>query len=121
MVYSTGAASLAVLEILVHMHEPPGLSGFTLLSIDVPENLIELLDESALPAGWDSAITPDSVQTIGDTWIQQSHALALAVPSAILPIEYNYLLNPQHTAFQSIVAKAQQVPFEFDERLFKSF
>lgn len=120
MVYATGSASLAVLEVLVHMHEAPGLGKYTLLTIDVPDSLIEVLDVEALPRNWDAPISPDDVQTIGDIWIKEGNALALAVPSAILPVEHNFLINPHHSRLRKIVSNAVTVPFEFDGRLFKS-
>lgn len=120
MVYATGSASLAVLEVLVHMQEAPGLGNYTLLSVDVPDDDVQMLDIEALPENWDAAITPDVVQTIGDTWAKEGHSVALAVPSAILPVELNFLLNPQHPHFPEIIKSATVVPFEFDGRLFKS-
>ncbi|KPY04781.1 Uncharacterized protein ALO57_02664, partial [Pseudomonas coronafaciens pv. oryzae] len=42
---------------------------------------------------------------------------ALAVPSVIIPREYNYLLNVQHPEFQAVVATARTLEFEADPRL----
>ncbi|RMW06679.1 hypothetical protein ALO99_03427, partial [Pseudomonas coronafaciens pv. porri] len=44
-------------------------------------------------------------------------SLALAVPSVIIPREYNYLLNVQHPEFQAVVATARALEFEVDPRL----
>lgn len=42
----------------------------------------------------------------------------LAVPSAVIPVETNYLLNPLHPQFRRIkIGKAQK--FETDLRLLK--
>jgi RES domain-containing protein len=38
-------------------------------------------------------------QRFGDEWLASGRALALAVPSTIVPEESNYLLNPTHPAF----------------------
>ena len=38
-------------------------------------------------------------QRIGDEWLASGHALALAVPSAIVPEKSNYLLNATHPRF----------------------
>ncbi|HDG1674405.1 TPA: RES family NAD+ phosphorylase [Kluyvera cryocrescens] len=120
MVYTTGVPSLAVLEVLVHLDAFPGLGGFSLLAIDVPDSLIVQIDPAALPGGWDAPTAPKAAQAIGDNWIREGASVALGVPSAILPIEYNFLLNPKHHAFKAIAAKASVLPFEFDNRLFKS-
>jgi RES domain-containing protein len=40
----------------------------------------------------------------------------LAVPSAIIPSETNYLLNPRHPTFRTTRVRRPQ-PFSFDPRL----
>ncbi len=40
-------------------------------------------------------------------------SVALRVPSALSPVEFNYLLNPEHPEFYGIVQKAQ-IAFRFD-------
>ena len=41
------------------------------------------------------------------------------VPSAIVPSEYNFLLNPAHRRFGEVVI-GEPEPFEFDPRLYQS-
>lgn len=36
------------------------------------------------------------LQAIGTEWAKKRSAAALAVPSAVIPVETNYLLNPLH-------------------------
>jgi RES domain-containing protein len=55
-------------------------------------------------------------QRIGDEWLASSRALALAVPSVIVPEESNYLLNPAHLAFDHLKF-GRSVPFLLDPRL----
>ena len=43
--------------------------------------------------------------------------LSLIHISALSPVEFNYLLNPEHPEFYGIVQKAQQIPCRFDSRL----
>jgi RES domain-containing protein len=42
----------------------------------------------------------------------------LAVPSAVIPSEKNYLLNPKHPEFRRIRIE-NSIPFEFDSRMWK--
>lgn len=42
----------------------------------------------------------------------------MAVPSAVIPQELNYLLNPGHADFHRIRTRPP-VPFRFDERMGK--
>jgi RES domain-containing protein len=42
--------------------------------------------------------------------------LPLSVPSAVIPKERNYILNPAHPDFARIVFASPE-PFDFDDRL----
>jgi RES domain-containing protein len=53
---------------------------------------------------------------IGDAWVMSAASLLLEVPSAVIPFEQNYLLNPAHPAMGSLhIGKPQA--FSFDPRL----
>lgn len=53
-------------------------------------------DYSELPEGW-GAIPPDRPSmTFGTKWLQDKTQLGLIVPSAVLPLERNVLINPKH-------------------------
>jgi RES domain-containing protein len=53
---------------------------------------------------------------MGDAWLKKSESVVLQVPSAIIPEEHNYLINPQHPDFSGIKVLAVE-KFSFDERL----
>jgi RES domain-containing protein len=36
------------------------------------------------------------VKNLGDAWVREERSLVLKVPSAVVPSEYNYLINPNH-------------------------
>jgi len=55
-------------------------------------------------------------QRLGDEWLAAGRALALAVPSAIVPEEKNYVLNPAHPAFAKL-RTGSPTPFVLDPRL----
>ena len=42
------------------------------------------------------------LQTLGSDWLASRCSAVLAVPSAVIPDELNYLLNPQHPDFSKI-------------------
>jgi RES domain-containing protein len=50
MVYVSETASLTMLETLVHLHAAQIMDSFTLLSIDVPDELIQSANMDELPA-----------------------------------------------------------------------
>lgn len=120
MVYTSEAASLTMLETLVHLHAANLLDSFTLLSVEVPDELIQIIERESLPPSWAASEAPSALADIGDQWVRSGEAVALRIPSALSPVEYNYLLNPAHPAhpaYAKIIAQAVPVGFRFDERL----
>jgi RES domain-containing protein len=49
-------------------------------------------------------------------WLGAVPTAVLCVPSAVIPMEWNYLLNPVHPDFSRIRVHAPK-PFEFDSRM----
>lgn len=60
----------------------------------------------------------DATRQFGGRWSNAGRSLAVLVPSVIIPIEFNVLLNPTHAGFDAIEWKAPE-PFGFDRRLLK--
>ena len=116
MVYTSSTISLAVLEVLVHLQEASILSSYSLISAGFDDALVERLDRSLLPDGWRSYPAPSELQRIGDEWVRRQRSAVLEVPSVIVERESNYLLNPAHPDFSSVVI-GEPEPFTFDERL----
>jgi hypothetical protein len=53
---------------------------------------------------------------VGTDWVARNSTAVLAVPSAIIPAEMNYLINPAHRDFGRIAIGIPE-PFAFDPRL----
>jgi RES domain-containing protein len=73
---------------------------------------------SDLPARWRQYPAPDALADLGARWIQDARTAVLAVPSAVVPHELNYLLNPSHPAFVKIRIGTPE-RFSFDPRMWK--
>ncbi len=108
------SVSLAVLENLVHMNREDFPLGYVVIGAVIPSN-VEILSYDQLRAV-EGDLEP---QAFGDKWIESETSAVLRVPSAVVPSEFNYVLNPRHRDFSRIVAEIA-IPFKFDERLFKS-
>lgn len=117
MIYASEAASLTMLETLVHLHAASLLDAFTLLRIDIPDEQIQLADMAELPGNWADEEAPPELAAYGDAWSNAGDAIALRVPSALSPVEFNYLLNPSHADFRGLATQAIEIPFQFDTRL----
>ena len=116
MVYTAQSVSLAVLEMLVHLENEAISAAYRLCMAELHEADIETLDESHLSADWPAASSQALCRALGDTWAKERRSLALRVPSAVVPQEYNFLLNPLHESFGQLRVGEPQ-SFSFDPRL----
>jgi RES domain-containing protein len=117
-VYVSATLSLALAETLVHI--PGGvLPAFTAVPIEFDESLVSVLGTKDVPTDWNKHPPPASTQAIGDAWVAAASTAILRVPSVVVPIEFNYILNPSHQDFpRSGIGVG--VPFPFDPRLVRS-
>lgn len=116
MVYTAGSQSLAMLEMLVQ--DEPLRARYVMIPATLPKNLkIERIAPEDLPDDWRSLSTREPLQALGSEWIKRKSAAVLAVPSAVIPSETNYMLNPLHPSFAKI-AIGQPQEFITDLRLF---
>lgn len=118
VVYTSSTISLVVLEVLVHLEQRAFLPAYSLLRVQLDESQLRRLPVTKLPKNWRNDPAPSALQAIGDQWLSEGKSLALAVPSALVPYETNYLLNPEHSAFSYTVIEPAQ-PFSFDRRLLR--
>ena len=120
MVYTSSSLSLAALELFVHLEPNLIPRDLHAVSAELPDGVSsEILSASALPNYWCNYPAPAELQQLGSRWIEEQRSLVLIVPSAVNPIESNYLLNPTHDEFIRITDIHSQ-PFRFDPRMWKS-
>lgn len=116
MVYTAGSQALAVLELLVHLQDSDLLKHYRLIPVTFDDVMVRIQDSRALPGNWKRRPTPASVRAIGDAWAAAGDSVVLQVPSAVVPVENNYLLNPLHRDFSKLLIGSPQ-PYRFDPRL----
>ncbi|MEG0695940.1 MAG: RES family NAD+ phosphorylase [Algoriella sp.] len=120
MVYTAESISLACLEVFVHLGNIETLpSDRLLVQIEIPDEIIEtskILDVKDLPEGWNSKPPSEISQQIGDEFLRLEESAVLKIPSSIISMESNYLINPFHQDAKQIKVIANQ-PFIFDERM----
>ena len=116
MIYTSSSIALAALENVVH-RSGEGLNNlFCLMTIQLPRKKISRIKISNLPKNWLTRAGRPFTRSIGDNWIQSKSSLSLKIPSAIIPGEHNFLINPDHSDFRKV--KIQNVePFTFDARI----
>jgi len=119
LIYTSDSRSLCTAEVAVSL--PIGIfpNDFEMLLIDIPEDIPILeINIRDLPEGWRKFPYLEKTLQLGDQFILESKFLVMKVPSAIIPGDFNYLINPCHADFGRLeIIKSE--PYEFDERFFK--
>ena len=114
MVYTASSKALCVAGMAVHTSPNILSGGWVLVTIDIPDEIrIEVLDITMLPDDWRTFPIPDATQEIGDQFIEENEYAVLKVPSAIVPGDYQYLINPSHPDISDIEV-ADKEPFSID-------
>jgi len=118
IVYFSETISLAKLEVLANTTRIP--KSYFLLTVEVPEHsgILEISADE-LPSGWNAFPPNPEIISITEKWIAENKDLLMCVPSVHSPLEQNFLLNPQHKAFNQVKI-LKTAPHYFDERLKKS-
>lgn len=118
VVYTAGSTSLAILGMLVHLQAQDLLQRYVVFEVAFTKSLIRTVGLDELPKAWRRSPPPEIVQRVGDVWIGMGDTAVLQLPSAIVPGEWNYLLNPAHPEFSKITIGPKQ-RIKFDPRLLK--
>lgn len=97
IVYCAPNPGTALLEVLVHAEidvEDIPVS-FRYLEIEVPDSIsIETVNVETFPGNWRS--NPEATRRAGDEWLHSGRTALLRVPSVIVPVTWNVLVNPRH-------------------------
>lgn len=115
LVYTAESRALATLEVSVHLDLSEDLPNDRYyVEIDIPDEItIFEVNIDDLPEDWDSKPPTITTQTIGDDFINYNEAAILKVPSSIVPQEFNYLINPNHSDSSKIkVIKTYRMSFD---------
>jgi RES domain-containing protein len=118
VIYAGSSRSLSTLETIVHKSHIAPASPYKVMVISVPDDdaLRQVVKIKDLPDNWRSLSAYADLQRIGDQWYQKNEYLLLKVPSAVIPQEYNYVINTKHPEFKS-VKLVRREPYFWDDRL----
>ena len=115
VLHAASSIALAGLEYLVHARKPP--ADLVLIAIDLPEGAaVDRPKMDDLPRDWASPFPSEHCQAWGRKWCEAARALALAVPSVIVPEERNFVINVSHAAMGGVGLRTIR-KFAFDLRL----
>lgn len=117
--YTSEHQSLALLEYFVHLDKDDPPTDLVLAVAEIPEDLPRAqLQISELLTNWREPVAPSELSGIGDEFVQRREQCLLLVPSAIVPNERNWLINPGHPDYRRIVIKDLE-PVSYDARMLR--
>ncbi|HUZ61600.1 MAG TPA: RES family NAD+ phosphorylase [Hanamia sp.] len=112
--YASQYISLAILEILVRATKATSPDSYTLTSFEIPDNGVYQVQMKKIKNNWKFDLK--YTQGIGEDFLNENKSVSLQVPSAIVPQENNFLLNPLHPDFKKVKIISSEL-LELDKRL----
>lgn len=116
--YASDSPAGALLEVIVHTEATSRLKhDYVLFEIRFdPDAHLLTAGPDVLPDDWRAVPWPASTQEIGTFWYDEQASAVLEVPSAVVPRQWNYLINVTHPRFEELEIQDPE-PFEIDPRL----
>lgn len=120
LVYAASSCALALAEFLAHLDDDPGT--LQAIEIHVPDDLrLDCIESSMLPPDWRTPRHEGCCRS-GEDWLSRpfdDRGAVLLVPSAVVPLEQNVVIDPWHPEISRIVIQAVH-EFQLDDRLLRS-
>ena len=119
LAYTAEHLSLAMIEYFVHVdpNDPP--KDLVAAAAEIPGGVSRsVVSLNELPSNWRQSPAPIALAAIGDRFVRECRVAVLIVPSALAPVETNWLVNPLHPEFARIRVRHPEV-FRYDARFFK--
>jgi len=114
-VYLAESRALAALEILVHAPREAIPLEWRIIEVVVPDELIQAVKHGDLPADWRALPSSPGARRFGGAWLHQRKAVALKLPSVVVPEEHTLLVNPLHPDAAGLRVW-EPMEFRFDRR-----
>lgn len=119
VIYLADSLALAQLEKRVHTPLRPPRE-MVAVEVTLPFAAVVAAEVVDAPTGWEADNVDWSVgsaapQRIGDDWLARGRSLLLRVPSVVVPVGWNYLLNPAHPDARRVATR--RIEYRPDPRL----
>jgi RES domain-containing protein len=93
-IYTSESRALALLEYTANINIDDIPRALSITTFEISANQLFDLPIRWLPGDWATSPAPASTKDFGTTMLKKGESAIFKIPSAILPEEYNYLLNP---------------------------
>lgn len=113
--YASASVALAAMELLAYWGRYGQLDGYYLFAIEFPGVVVE-----DVLAGLPELNIRDEGQTraVGDAWARNTRSVVLKVPSIVVPLSENYVINPRHPDAGEALASVRSLgEFRYDQRI----
>lgn len=118
LAYTAEHLSLAMIEYFVHIEASDPPKDLVVVAADIPDTVSQVaLTQEKLPSNWRQVPAPAGLAAIGDSFATERKSAILVLPSALVPSESNWLINPLHPEFAEIQMNPA-APFHYDARFF---
>lgn len=119
VIYAGSSRSHSTLQLVVHRNaiEPLAKYKVMLISVADEDRLVRTLKTTDLPRNWRKFSAYSELQRIGSEWYNNKETLLLRVPSAVIPQEYNMLINTEHPDYAGNVQLVRTEDYFWDERI----
>jgi RES domain-containing protein len=92
-----------MIEYFVHLARDDSPPDLVVAAADVPDDVSRVrVAPAKLRATWRQTPAPAELAAIGDRFARRKREAILIVPSALVPDEFNWLLNPDHPDFTRV-------------------
>lgn len=92
-IYTSQSIALAVLEYSVNVNIDFIPRALSLATFEIRDELIKEIKPKKLPGDWKDVPAPFSTKDLGTKLLRDGVPI-IKVPSTVIPMEFNYLINP---------------------------
>ena len=124
VIYAAESIPLAFMENMIRRKGLGFNNDYAIMIIELPDTLaVTDIDASTLASGWRDFADYSICQVVGNDWYDKGLTPVLKVPSAVLTMNSNYVLNSLHPDFKSVklIDTSDLVPDDRIEDLLKKY
>lgn len=116
-IYTAESISLCVLEYAANVRLEELPQNLSITTYELPAKSWKETAPATLPKNWQEVPAPEETKIFGSELLRQN-CLAIKLPSAVIPAEFNFILNPLADNFNLVKIVSIQ-PFSIDRRIKK--
>jgi RES domain-containing protein len=93
--YTSSSRSLAILEYSVNVSLDEIPRSLSIVTLKLPDQFLDVKIHE-LPGNWKDVPAPASTREFGTRLLEEGRHLIIRLPSAVIPQEFNYIIDPMH-------------------------